>query len=47
MCMYIYTHIYVCIYGIFQIIFHYRLLQDIEYDFLCNIMSPCYLYILY
>ena len=31
----------------FQIIFHYRLLQDIEYSFLCYVVGPCCLPILY
>ena len=32
------------IYIIFQILFHYRLLQDIEYSFLCYTINPCYLF---
>ena len=32
---------YTCIF--FQIIFHYRLLQDIKDRFLCCIIGPCYL----
>ena len=27
----------------FQILFYYRLLQDIEYSFLCYLVGPCYL----
>ena len=36
--MYIYIYTY-----IFQIIFHYRLLEDIEYSSLCYIVVPCLL----
>ena len=39
-CMYI--HIYI----LFQIIFHYSLLQDIEYRSLCYTVGPCWLSIL-
>ena len=36
-----YTHIYILL----QILFYYRLLQDIEYCSLCNIIDPaCYLF---
>ena len=31
------------IYILFQIHFHYRLLQDIEYSSLCYTVGPCYL----
>ena len=31
----------------FQILFHYTLLQDIEYSSLCNTVGPCCLSILY
>ena len=34
-------------YIFFQIIFHYKLLQDIEYSFLCSTAHPCCLSILY
>ena len=34
-CVYIYIHIYIP----FQILFHYRLIQDIEYNFPC--LQPC------
>ena len=30
-----------------QILFHYRLLQDIEYNSLCYIVGPCCLSIVY
>ena len=30
----------------FQILFHYRLLYDIEYSSLCYIGNPCYLFLL-
>ena len=40
------THIlYIYIYIIFQILFHYRLLQYIEYSFLCYTEGPWCLYI--
>ena len=39
------TEIY--IYLLFQIIFHYRLLQDIECSSLCHTVGPCCLSILY
>ena len=35
------------IYIIFQILFYYRLLQDIEYNSLCYMVGPCCLPILY
>ena len=34
-------------YIIFQIIFHYKLLQDIEYRSQCYTVGPCWLSILY
>ena len=34
-------------YILFKIIFHYRLLQDIEYSSLCSTVGPCWLSILY
>ena len=37
----------VYIYILFQILFHYRLLQDIEYRSLCYTVGPCCLCILY
>ena len=37
--IYIYKHIYI----LFRILFHYRLLQNIEYSSLCYKVSPCYL----
>ena len=35
------------IYILFQIVFHYRLLQDIEYSSLCYTVNPCCLPLLY
>ena len=35
------------VYVFFQTLFHYRLLQDIEYNSLCYTVGPCWLYILY
>ena len=42
-------HIYkdIYIYILFQILFHYRLLQDTEYSSLCYTGGPCCLPILY
>ena len=34
-CVCVYVCVCVCIYILFQILFRYRLLQDIEYSFLC------------
>ena len=31
-------------YILFQILFHYRILQDIEYSFLCYTVDLCYLF---
>ena len=39
-------HIYI-VQIIVQIIFHYRLLQGIEYSSLCHTVNPCCLSILY
>ena len=39
--LYIYTYI------LFQILFHHRLLQDIEYSSLSHTVGPCFLSILY
>ena len=39
---YMYVHMYV--YFPSQITFHYRLLQDIEYSFLCYTVDHCYLF---
>ena len=36
---YIYINIYT--YVLFQILFHYRLLQDTEYSSLCYTVGPC------
>ena len=33
--------IYVCVCVCFQTLFHYRLLQDIEYSSLCYTIGPC------
>ena len=41
MCIYIYTYIYNVP---FQILFHYRLLQDIDYSSLCYTVGPCCLF---
>ena len=38
-CIYIYMHIHA--YILFQILFHFRLLQDIEYSSLCYVVGPC------
>ena len=35
------------IYILFQILFHYRLLRDIEYSSLCHTVNPCCLSIFY
>ena len=46
-----YIHIYICIYtficmySFFQILFHYRLLQDIKNVSLCYTLGPCLFYI--
>ena len=40
-----YTYIYTCV--LFQILFHYWLLQDTEYSSLCYTVGPCCLPILY
>ena len=36
--IHIYIHIYI---SFFQILFHYRLSQDIEYSSLCYTVGPC------
>ena len=41
------NYICVCVCILFQILFHYGLLQDIEYRSLCYTISPCWLCILY
>ena len=43
------SYIYVCMYThiLFQVIFHYTLLQDIEYSSLCYTMGPYWLSSLY
>ena len=35
------------IYVLFKVLFHYRLLQDIEYSSLCYTVGPCCLSVLY
>ena len=40
-------HIYVYKYVLFQILFHFRLLQDNEYSSLCYAVGPCCLRVLY
>ena len=37
-------YIYVYVYILFQILFHYKLLQDIEYSSLCCTVGLCYLF---
>ena len=44
--LYIHTKIYSLIYILFQILFPYRLLQNIEYSSLCYTVGPGWLYIL-
>ena len=39
--------VYVCVCVFFFSLFHYVLLQDIEYSALCYAVGPCYLSILY
>ena len=39
--------LYIYVYILFRTLFHYRLLQDIEYSSLCYAVSPCWLSILY
>ena len=38
---------YICMYILLKILFHYRLLQDIESSSLCYTVGPCWLSILY
>ena len=38
--------LYIYVYILFQILFHYRLLQDFEYSSLCYTVGPCCLSIL-
>ena len=51
--IYIYIYIYVCVYIYiyiyipFQILFPYRLLQNIEHSSLCYTVGPCWLSIFY
>ena len=44
--IYVYIHICMDIYIHVYILFHYGLLQNIEYNFLCYTLGPCYLSIL-
>ena len=46
MYVYDYMYMYVCTSILFQILFHYRMLQNIEYSSLCYIVSLCWLSIL-
>ena len=39
--------LYMCIYILFDILFHYSLSQDIDYNSLCYTIGPCCLFILY
>ena len=39
--------LYIHIYLFFQIIFPYRLLKNIEYNYLCYTVGPCWLSVLY
>ena len=39
------THIYVNLYVFFFILFHFRLLQNIEYNFLCYALGPWLFYL--
>ena len=43
--LYIYVCVCVYIYIPLQILFHYRLLQDVEYSSLCYTIRPCCLLI--
>ena len=40
-------YIYIYIYILFQILFSYRLLQNIEYSSLCYTVGPCWLSVLH
>ena len=42
----IWLYLYLCVYIFFQIIFHYRLLQDVEYSSMCYTVNPYHLLIL-
>ena len=44
LCVYIYMYVY--IYN-FQVLFHYSLLQNIEYSSLCYTVGPCWLSVYY
>ena len=46
-CMYTHTHTHRYIYASYQIIFLYRLLQNVEYTFLCCKVGSCWLSIWY
>ena len=45
--IYIYIYIHTHTHILFQILFPYRLLQNIEYSSLCSTVGPCWLPILY
>ena len=42
--MYVCVYIYINISILFQILFHYSLLQDTEFSCLCYTVGPCYLF---
>ena len=44
---YLYLYLHLHLYILFQILFPYRLLQNIEYSSLCYTVGPCWLSILY
>ena len=44
---FLHIYIYKMYFFFFLILFHYRLLQDIEYSSLCHTVNPCCLSILY
>ena len=39
--IYIYIYIYTHTHNLFHVLFHYGLLQDIEYSSLCYTVGPC------
>ena len=46
-CTAVFSYTYWHISILFQILFHYRLLQDVDYTSVCYTVGPCYLSILY
>ena len=38
--------VYICIYILFKILSHYRLLQDVKYSSSCYTVGPCWLSVL-